>query len=96
MTEKNTNDGAEENEKLIARILPDVFIADGFGDCIIGVVEGFSQPMAVLYDKSKVLKSLQEHMEEDEAREYYEFNILGSYVGEYTPLYATKMEDLDE
>tara|TARA_Y100001938_G_C8093220_1_gene436416 strand:- start:841 stop:1257 length:417 start_codon:yes stop_codon:yes gene_type:complete len=94
-TSENTNDGRKQHEKRISDLFPDALIAEGFGDCILGMVEGFNQPMAVLYDKTKVLAKLQESMEEDEAVEYYEYNILGSYVGTFTPLYAIKMENLD-
>jgi hypothetical protein len=32
----------------------------------------------------------EDKMTEEEAREFFDFNILGSWVGEYTPVYLEK------
>lgn len=64
----------------------DVLIADGFDDAVIGI-----EPltMRVVYDIDKVISILMDQgMNEEDAIEYYEFNIAGSYVGEQTPLFV--------
>jgi hypothetical protein len=64
----------------------DVLIADGFDDAVIGI-----EPltMRVVYDIDKVIEILMgQGMDHDEAIEYYEFNIVGAYVGEQTPLFV--------
>lgn len=62
---------------------------DGFDDCIAGVVERFGQPDIICYDKKKVIAKLVERdgMTAEDAVEFYEFNQLGSWVGESTPCF---------
>jgi len=77
----------------------ELLFADGFDDCICGVVRGFvgSEGVVnrVLYDESAVLNKLASEMEgsEDErmtdAIEHFEFNIVGAYVGPRTPMFGT-------
>ena len=64
---------------------------DGFDEACIGWTNSWSgdeRPMRLVYDQSKMIEILmQQGMEEDEALEYFDFNIAGSHMGEYTPLY---------
>ena len=62
--------------------------ADGFEDALIGYGRQFNYPVAV-YDVEKCLNILQlrDGMTEDEAVEYFEYNVQGSYVGESTPVF---------
>lgn len=71
-----------------------------FDTMIIGVC---SQPYAVVYDLDAMIEHWKlefTNEETDEERayemawEWYEFNVLGSYLGEHTPLYVSK-QDLD-
>jgi hypothetical protein len=60
----------------------------GFEDCIVGVGERYGGPPMAVLDIEKMLAKLEEEgMKHDEALEYFEFNILGAYVGEETPVY---------
>ena len=72
---------------------------DGFDDAIIGIVERFGDSeIIVLYDKAKVVSILQERdgMTYDDAIDYYHYNIVGSFMGEGTPAFATLNRDLDQ
>ncbi len=70
----------------------DALVADGLDECIIGVVQIFNKRL-VLYDQMKVIaKLVADGMSEDEAVEWYEFNIIGAYMGEGTPAFATLFE----
>lgn len=61
---------------------------DGFEDCIVGVAEKFGGPPVAVLDLEKILSKLRkEGMTYEKAIEYFEYNILGSYVGEQTPVY---------
>ena len=62
--------------------------ADGFEDALIGYGRQFNYTVAV-YDVEKCLNILQlrDGMTEDEAVEYFEFNVQGAYVGESTPIF---------
>jgi len=62
----------------------------GFEDAIIGSVERIGQDPVVLLDKEKCLKLLvADGMSRDDAEEYFEVNVLGCYLGENTPAFAT-------
>jgi hypothetical protein len=67
----------------------DALMADGFEEAIIGVAERCSQPTLVVYDAERCIEILQRdsEMTEEEAHEFFEFNTLGAWVGENTPLF---------
>jgi len=71
--------------------------ADGFDEAIIGLGRQFNNEV-VVYDEDKCLKILMDRdgMDYDEAQEFFEFNVVGAYVGEHTPIYVRigKLEDL--
>lgn len=60
-----------------------------FDEAIIGVATNSLGMMAVAYSEPKVIDLIIKHdrMTPDEAMEYYQFNILGAYVGENTPVF---------
>ena len=69
----------------------DLIIMDGFDDCIEGVSIQFGQDYKVCYNLDKVINKLEsDGMSHEEALEYFEFNQLGSYVGDKTPCFLTK------
>ena len=70
---------------------PDLLKADGFDEAIIGVVQRIGLE-AICYDLNKVIAILMRDMTEEEAWEYYQFNIAGAWVGESTPFFLQKME----
>ena len=63
--------------------------ADGLEDALIGVGWQFSQALMV-YSVKKVLEILmtRDGMSDDDAREFFEFNIVGAYVGPGTPVFV--------
>ena len=68
----------------------------GYDDCIMGTVDRFGFDHEVyLYDVSKVISKLvsEDGMDEDEANEFFEFNMKGSWVGPGTPVYFYPKED---
>jgi hypothetical protein len=64
---------------------------DEFDEAIIGVAERIGEEPVVAYDTTKIVEILSRSMSVDEAYEYFEFNILGAYVGLKTPLFITTM-----
>ena len=67
---------------------------DGMDDAIVGVAKFWgskSNPtIAVAYDYDEYIAGLVgEGMTEDEAIEYFEFNVAGAYVGDHTPVFIT-------
>ena len=64
-----------------------VLLADGFEDAFVGIGRQFGKPISV-YDRYKCIQILmKDGMEEEEAEEYFEYNVEGSYVGENTPIF---------
>lgn len=63
--------------------------ADGFNGAIIGTASKCGSPDVLAYDVNKIISILMDRdgMTDEEAWEFYEFNILGSYVGELTPIF---------
>ena len=62
-----------------------------FDEAILGVAERIGQEPVVAYDTTKVVEILSRSMSVDEAYEYFDYNILGAYVGDKTPLFITTM-----
>jgi hypothetical protein len=63
----------------------DVLKADGFDAAILGIDE---KSMRLVYSVSKCIEILMEDMSEEEAMEFFEYNISGAYVGEKTPIWC--------
>jgi len=74
----------------IAENYPELLVLDPeyFDAAILGVVNRINT-VAVCYSESKIIEILmnEDKMDYDEAIEYYQYNILGSWVGEHTPVY---------
>ena len=62
---------------------------DGFDEAIMGYAGRCGMNDVLLYSMKKIIKILKKRdgMTEDEALEYFYFNIKGSYMGEVTPLF---------
>ena len=62
---------------------------DGLEGAIIGIVEEFGNGRRILYSKRIILSLLQtrDGMTEQEAEEFYDFNILGLYAGEQNAVF---------
>tara|TARA_B110000902_G_scaffold113864_1_gene134083 strand:+ start:52 stop:300 length:249 start_codon:yes stop_codon:yes gene_type:complete len=62
--------------------------ADGLDDAIIGVDEN---TMRLIYSQRKVKELLMKNdgMSDEEAHEFYEYNIQSAYVGEGTPIWCS-------
>ena len=73
---------------IICEYNEDSLLADGFDEAIIGMVDGFNREPVVLYDKDKCIDILAKDMSREEAVEYFDFNVIGSYMGENTPKFA--------
>lgn len=63
---------------------------DGYDDCIVGIVEQFGKPPILCYNKLLVIqKMIDDGASYEEAEEYFEYNQIGAYVGEFTPCFLT-------
>lgn len=69
-----------------------LLLADGFDEAFIGVAHrfGFYAPVAV-YDREVCIEILmRDGANYEEADEYFEYNVLGSWVGEQTPIFIDR------
>lgn len=65
-------------------------LADGFENAFVGIARQFGKPFAV-YDRTKCISILREQGEtEDEAEEYFQYNVEGAWVGESTPAFMVQ------
>ena len=71
---------------------------DGFTDCIVGIAHRYGMPPVVAYDRQRVISALmRDGMTEEEAWEYFDFNVIGGWVGDTTPVFVDVGPiDLDE
>ena len=62
--------------------------ADGFEKALLGVGHQFNTPVAV-YSKDRCLHVLmaRDGMSREAAKEYFDFNVAGAWVGEGTPIF---------
>jgi hypothetical protein len=72
--------------------------ADGLDDAIIGVGHRCGEPTVVVYDIDLSIQAVQRELKCEiwEAVEYFNFNILGSYIGEHTPIFVERVQGIKE
>jgi hypothetical protein len=64
----------------------DFKVMTGYDDCIIGVGIRFGQEPIVMYSYEKVIEKLiADGLDYEEAEEWFDFNMIGAWVGERTP-----------
>jgi len=72
---------------------PNTLYADGFEDALIGLGWQHTKLIAIYdYEKCVEILILREDMTHEEAIEWMEYNVVGSYVGEYTPIFMLPKE----
>lgn len=61
---------------------------DGYDDCILGMFSRFGMVPLLAYDKEKMLKKMvKDGMTYEEALEFFDYNIIGAWMGETTPVF---------
>jgi len=74
-------------EEIIDAFGEDVLLATGFNEAIIGI-DRYSE--RVIYSVKGIIKILmtRDGMAEEEALEYYDYNMEGGWVGDQTPIWC--------
>lgn len=68
--------------------------ADGFNAAVIGVASRCGQQDILAYDINKCIQILEDQgMEYEDAVEYFEFNVLGAWLGDETPVFIDVNHD---
>lgn len=75
---------------------PEALLADGFESALVGIVQRCSLGPLALYSYTKCIDILidRDGMTYEEAIEYMDYNVLGAYMGENTPMFL--MDDYEE
>ena len=76
----------------MSELNPKALKADGFDDAILGISSRIGDDSSLAYDYDKCIKILQKDLSYEEAVEYMEFNVVGSYVGEGTPIFIKRLQ----
>ena len=65
---------------------------DGFDNAIIGVGERNNTDSMIVYDYDKMVKVLvtRDDMSYEEAEEYIDYNVIGAWIGDTTPIIVSK------
>ena len=72
--------------------IDEILLLDGHEESFCGIVFGFGGTVCAAYDIVGVKNSLMsDGMSEEEAEEWFEFNMIGAYVGEHTPVYIRRI-----
>lgn len=70
---------------------------DGFDDCVVGICERFGMEAVLAYDRDKVIEKLvADGMTQEEAEEFFEYNQIGAWMGDRTPVFVTLFKSIKE
>jgi len=94
-------------KELISEYNEEALVCDGFDEAIIGMASRINLGPVVAYSVEKIIEILMKDMvvsEEDleegetienrkysDALEYFEYNIKGAWMGEFTPVFIEKL-----
>jgi len=78
-----------------AQFNAEALLADGYEDAFIGMAERCGQPSLAVYDVDKCIEILMQRdgMAYEEAVEFFDFNTLGAWAGEATPLFLSRCHE---
>lgn len=70
----------------------DLLFTDGHDDAILGIAERDGLSL-IVYDTARILRTLRRRdgISREEAEEFFEYNIAGSYMGELTPIFLGRV-----
>ena len=74
----------------------DILLADGFDKAFLGIGQAFNGNPVAVYSVEKCLDILANQFEAggdtaEDVIDYFEFNVRGSYVGEFTPMFVNTL-----
>ena len=68
--------------------------AEGFDEAVLGVVRQYSNAPVVCYDYEKCIEILGRDMPEEDAIEYFEYNVIGGWIGDKTPYFLFRLTEM--
>ena len=78
-------------DEVLGSLSEETIVYPDLEQALVGVVSRFGQSDIACYDYHKVIDIyIQQGMSREEAVEYFEFNTIGSWLGETTPCFITR------
>lgn len=79
----------EEIATIVRESNEEALLADGFEDAFLGVVRRCGQPNLAAYSVDRAVQILidRDGMSEEDAREFFEFNVVDAWMGPHTPVW---------
>lgn len=76
---------------ILSECNPEALTCDGFEEALVGICYRYGQPPIACYDYDKCLSILESRdgMTHEEATEYFDYNVIGAWVGESTPAFIS-------
>jgi len=73
---------------------PEALLCDGFDDAIIGMAERINLGPVIAYDVDIMMDIMMKRdgMTYEEAFEFFNFNIIGAWMGDHTPIFITTIQ----
>jgi len=83
----------DEIVTMLSEECPEALLADGFEDAFVGISRRCGQPTLAVYDYKLGVELLmqREGMTTEEAEEWMEFNVVGAWAGEHTPMWIVRV-----
>lgn len=83
----------ESIDEYLSEMDESALLMDGFDEACIGFSRRINEPLLAVYDYDKMVAVLMERdgMDYDEASEYIDYNCVGAWVGERTPIIVMPM-----
>ena len=84
----------EQINQYLENIGESALLMDGFDEACIGFSQRINEPMLAVYSYLKMVDTLIERdgMDYEEATEYIDYNCLGAWIGEQTPIIVMPIE----
>ena len=81
-------------DKQLKTVNANILTADGFADALLGYIERCGQEPFAVYDRAKCILILvdRDGMSPEEAEEFFEFNVVGAWMGPYTPGFLVNLD----
>ena len=86
----------KEIREHLAEINEEAIIYDNLEEALVGIGHRFGMQGIAIYDLDKVFKELEKMLgpecSQEDVIEYFDYNVMGTWAGEYTPIFIEVMK----
>lgn len=78
-------------KEMLSEVNEEALVCDDLEDALVGIGESYGKSPVAVYNVDKIIQIYMERdsMSEEEAREFFDYNVLGAYAGEHMPIFVT-------